>query len=113
MINTRDRGLYTPGSENLPKAEIVNFKQDVQDKHDALESRRRNIHDQRKQILNEIDRIYKSIGQVVVENGAWQKDIARAGQLQLEIDALDQGILYIDGQIGLLKRSNYWLNSRR
>ena len=112
MSNRHQPGLYTPGADKPPAKEMVNFDQDIMDKHDALETRRREVHSQLGQTRQEIDRIYKGIGQIVAENGAWQKDIVRVGKLQLEIDALDQGILYIDGQIGLLKRSNYWLNSR-
>ena len=113
MTNRNAPGIYTPGSQKPPEKEMINFKQDVQDQHDALESRRREIHAQREQTRQEIDRIYKGVGQIVAENGAWEKSIERVGKLQLETDALEQGIKYIDGQIGLLKRSNYWLNSRR
>ena len=112
MQNRYPTGLYTPGSDKPPEAERINYDQDIQDQHDALEFRRREIQAQQGQARQEIERIYKTIGQSIAENGAWQKDIARVGKLQLEIDALDQGILYIDGQIGLLKRSNHWLNSR-
>ena len=108
MSNRHARGLYTPGSQTL-EVDRVNYNRDIQDKADALEAKRRGIQAQITATNQELNRILTGIGQSVIENGGWKGDMARAGKLRLEIEALDQAVLFIDGQIGLLRRNNAWL----
>ena len=52
------------------------------------------------------------IGMLVGTGQPYEKQIARAAQMRLQIEALELGIMYIEGQIGLLERSNYGLSKR-
>ena len=108
----QDRILYTPGEQNPPEKEVVTFKQDIADQYDALEARRREINLQLSENGAEINRILESTGQIVAENGAWQKSISRVGKLRLDAEGLEAGLRYVEGQMGLLKRVNSWLKTR-
>ena len=52
------------------------------------------------------------IGQLVGTGQPYEKQLARAAQMRLQIEALEFGIQYVEGQIALLLRSNYNLNRR-
>ena len=52
------------------------------------------------------------VGQLVGEGLPYDKQLERAAQMRYEIEALELGIMYIEGQIGLLERSNYGLSKR-
>ena len=102
----------TPGNQSLGKPEIKRFDQDVADKYNGLEAKRREINAQLREGNAEINRVFETIGQVVAEGGEWQKSISRVGKLRFDTEALEAGLRYIDGQEGLLKRSNNWLKLR-
>ena len=52
------------------------------------------------------------IGQIVGEGLKYEAQLARAGKMRLQIEALEFGIQHVEGQIALLLRSNYNLNRR-
>ena len=41
-----------------------------------------------------------------------KKQTARLAALRLEIEALEAGILFVDGQRGLVERINTWMRAR-
>ena len=112
LQDIQDRILYTPGEQNPPEKEVVTFKQDIADQYDALDARRREINLQLSENGAETNRILESIGQVVAESGEWKKASVRVGKLRLEAEGLEAGLRYVDGQIEVLMRSNYWLKTR-
>ena len=52
------------------------------------------------------------IGALVGTGASYDKQLERAAQMRLQIEALELGIMYIEGQIGLLERNHYGLNKR-
>ena len=52
------------------------------------------------------------VGQLVGTGESYDKQLERAAQMRYEIEALELGILYIQGQISLLERSHYGLRKR-
>jgi hypothetical protein len=96
----------------IPRAETVRFDQDVEDKYERLIKRRAELNAKLIDCNHEQDAILSNLGELVAEGGDWQKQTARLAALRLESGALEQGIKYIDGQKGLLKRMNSWLKTR-
>ena len=52
------------------------------------------------------------IGALVGTGASYEKQLARAVKMRPQIEALELGIMFLEGQIGLLERSNYGLNKR-
>ena len=52
------------------------------------------------------------VGQLVGEGQPYTKQLERAVKMRHQIEALELGIMFLEGQIGLLERSNYGLNKR-
>jgi len=92
--------------------ETITRDPEVLERHDALISRLGELRAELGAVNGETVAILAAIGKQVAEGEGWQKSIAKVGKLRLESEGLDAGIKFIDGQIELLKRSNYWLTNR-
>lgn len=96
----------------IPKIEIKRHDPEVQEKYDAMTSRRRELNDQLGEVTGEINTILGALGEQVAEGKVYQKSTARLATLRQQVEALEAGILFVDGQRGLVERMNPWLRSR-
>ena len=81
----------------------------VREKFDAMVSRRRELAERLTEANRDREQILINLGAWVAEGCDYEVYTARLAELRLETEALEAGILYVDGQAELLKRSNYWL----
>lgn len=100
---------YTPGQDKPGPAVIVNYNETIQMEYNGLKSRRRELTTQVRQCSAEINQVQANLGAMAAEGCDYSEYTANLGQLRLQVEALELGIHYLDGQMGLLKRSNVWL----
>ena len=99
--------LYTPGAR-IGK-QTVTFDGDIQAQFDSLGAKRRELELTLKSGRGEREQILDSLGEMVASGANYAKQLARLAALRQESEAIEAGIKYIDGQLGLLKRYNNWL----
>ncbi len=92
--------------------EVVTHNQDVEDEYSEMHARRRELGDQLSEVTGEMNQILAALGAQVAEGKGYQKQTARLSELRSQSEALQAGVLYVDGQRALLERLNTWLRSR-
>ena len=60
---------------------------------------------------NKQDDLIQSMGIAIAAGGDWKAIGAELSELRLEGEALESGLLYLDGQVSLMERLNHWLKS--
>ena len=87
---------------------------EAQEQYDELAKRLGDLRSEFGAVSGEFSAIMSmaGIGALVGTGQPYEKQLARAGKMRLQIEALELGIVYIEGQIGLLERSNYGLSKR-
>ena len=55
------------------------------------------------------DAIVKEMGIAIAAGEDWKALAEQLSFLRIEEEALESGILYLDGQVGLMERLNHWL----
>ena len=96
----------------IPKMEIKRHDPEVENEYNELSARRRELNAELAAHNREVDQILAGLGELVASGSKYKKQIDRLATLRQESEALSAGIRYIDGQVGLLKRSNNWLKTR-
>ena len=100
--------LHTPG-DNIPKPEIVRFRQDISDQFKALEKRRNEMQARLSRVKNDISEIERGLGIWVFEGCDHEQYTSRLAKLRAETEALQYGLTYVSNQIEMLRRQNSWL----
>ena len=96
----------------MPRAVIKGRDPEVQEKYNAMTSRRRELAERLASINSEQDLLLVNLGGFVAEGCDYKEYTDRLAELRAEREALDAGILYIANQCDLLRRMNPWLARR-
>ena len=96
----------------LPRANIIERDPEVQEKYDALTSRRNELTDELRFVNGEQERILASLGELVASGSKYKKQLERLAELRLETEALEAGIRHTTNQCSLLQRMNTWITTR-
>lgn len=94
----------------LPRAEIITYDPEVQEKYNALCARRHELNVQLGEVNGEQEQILTSLGKLVADGSKYKKQTDRLAALRSESEALEAGILYLTNQCDLLRRMNTWLS---
>ena len=101
--------LYTPGRQSLGAPEIVRDNQEIRDKYNSLQARRRELMTRLQAVSGKQRELLINLGAWVAEGCDYKEYTDQLSDLGAEQEALQAGIDYLDGQLGLLKRVNSWL----
>lgn len=96
----------------LGKKEIKNYDPEVQEKYNGLTDRHRELRAELSAVNSEVDQNLAEIGWIVASGKGYKKHTSRLSELRSQSEALRAGILFVDGQRGLIERMNPWLRSR-
>ncbi|MFC1923328.1 hypothetical protein ACFLY4_08560 [Chloroflexota bacterium] len=89
--------------------ETIRHNQDVEDKYNALTTRKRELSLQLGAVDGEQNQILGALGELVASGAKYKMEIDRLAALRSESEALEAGILYLKNQCDLLKRMNAWI----
>jgi hypothetical protein len=101
----------SPGRKMPEKAEIQNFNQPIQDEWNRLQNRRQELQTRIREIEREERQLMTDLGHIMAEGADWREYGVHLSTLRLEGELVELGISCLDGQLGIMKRNNYWLKS--
>ena len=86
----------------------------AQEQYDGLGTRLGELRAELGKVSGELSAVMSpaGIGQLVGTGEPYEKQLARVADLRYKAEALELGILYIQGKISLLERSHYGLRKR-
>ena len=108
-MQTRYGNLVKPG-DNKPAAHtVVRYDEKTAGEYAVLLQKRGELSTRLRAGYNKQDAIVKEMGIAIAAGEDWKALAEQLSFLRIEEEALESGILYLDGQVGLMERLNNWL----
>ena len=96
--------------DNKPEAHtVIRFDQAIADEYAELLKKRGELNTRLRAGYNKQDDLIQTMGLAIAAGGDWSGHAEQLSFLRLEGEALESGLLYLDGQVGLMERLNHWL----
>ena len=103
-----------PSGRDIGKPEkhtIIRFDEKVAGEYAAMLQKRGELGARRSVVFAKQDEAVKAMGEAVAAGEPWEPIAKELNDLRLEEEALEAGIKYLDGQVGLMLRLHHWLKS--
>ena len=107
-----NRYQNSPSGRDIGKPEphtVIRYDQETQEKYDGLLQKRSELNATLRAGLGKQDDLIQAMGLAIASGCDWKAIGAELSEMRLEGEALESGILYLDGQVQLMERLHHWL----
>ena len=108
-MQMRYGNVVSPGDNRPEKHTVIRFDQAIADKYDGLSQKRSELNSRLRAGYGKQDDLIQAMGLAIASGEDWSGHAEQLSFLRLEGEALEAGILYLNGQCELMKRLNSWL----